>query len=121
MHPDNEPINPIDLRTGTLFITDLATGEETPLGPVTDINETIVPDPISPDAVHWINKAPEATFTIRIPNKKMNRKKFVKQLMANRVPRNVANSMAEIARAHSNPYSWAWLVINFGGFLPWED
>lgn len=119
MHPDN---NPIDLRTGTFFITDPDTGDKTPMGTAADIHiETIIPDPISPEAVHWINKAPEATFTIRIPNKKMNRKKFVKKLMANRVPRDVANSIAEIARANGHSYSWAWLVINFSGFLPWED
>lgn len=117
MHPDN---NPIALGTGTFYITE-STGDRIPLGTAADIHmETIVPDPISPEAVQWINKSPEATFTIRIPCKKMNRKKFVKQLMANRMPRNVANSMAEIARAHGHSYAWAWLVISFGGFLPWE-
>ena len=116
MPTDNEPIN---LSAGTLFIIDPDTGEKTPLK-VTDIHETIVPEPESPDAVHWINKAPEATFTIRIPGKKMNRKKFVKQLMANRVPRNVANSMAEIVQAHRHSYSYGWLVLCIGGYLPWE-
>ena len=119
MPPKDE--NPIMPTMGTLYIIDKATGEETPLGPVTGTIETIVPETISPEAVHWINKNPEATFTIRVPCKKMNRKKFVKQLMANRVPRNVANSMAEIARAHGHSYSWSWLVINFGGFLPWTE
>ena len=117
MHPDNEPIA---LGTGTLFIIDPDTGEKTPLGPIhpatIEIDATI-DTPI----VRKLNKNPEATFTIRIPGKKMNRKKFVKQLMANRVPRNVANSMAEIARAHGHSYSWSWPVINFTGFLPWKE
>jgi len=116
MHPDNEPIA---LRTGTLFIIDPATGEKTPLGhiePATIEIDATIDTPI----VRKLDTNLEATFAIRIPGKKMSRRKFVKQLMANRVPRNVANSMAEIARAHGHPYSWAWLVINCSGFLPWE-
>ena len=120
MHPDKEPINPIALRTGTLFITDPATGEKTPLGPIEPTAIEIDADPLDTPIVRKLDKNLEATFTIRVPGKKMTRKRFVKKLMANRVPRNVANSMAEIARAHGHSYSWSWLVINFGGFLPWE-
>lgn len=118
MHPDNDPIA---LRTGTLYIVDEATGEKTPLGSIEPSAMAIDISITPPDTyIRKIDKNLEASFTIRIPGKKMNRKKFVKQLMANRVPRNVANSMAEIARAHGHSYSWSWLVINFSGFLPWE-
>lgn len=120
MPTDNESINPIALRTGTLFITDLATGEKTPLGPIEPTAIEIDAAPLDTPIVRKLDTNLEATFTIRIPGKKMNRKKFVKQLMANRVPRNVANSMAEIVRNNGDSYSWGWLVICFGGFLPWE-
>ena len=118
MPTDNEPIA---LKTGTLYFIDQATGEKTPLGPIEPTAIEIDAAPLDTPIVRKLDTNLEATFTIRIPGKKMNRKKFVKQLMANRVPRNVANSMAEIARAHGHSYSWAWLVINFSGFLPWED
>lgn len=119
MPTDNEPIN---LSTGTLFFTNPNTGDRTPLGTAVDIHmATIVPDPISPESVHWINKSPEATFTIRIPAKKMSRKRFVKKLMASSVPRNVANDVADLARTHGHSYAWAYLVISCGAFLPWES
>lgn len=118
MPTDNESINPIALRTGTLFITDPDTGDKTPLGPIEPTAIEIDAAPLDTPIVRKLDTNLEATFTIRIPGKKMNRKKFVKKLMANRVPRNVANSMAEIARAHGHSYSWSWLVINFSRFLP---
>ena len=118
MHPDN---NPIDLSGGTLFIIDPDTGEGTPLGTVTDIHETIVPDPISPEAVQWINKSPEATFTIRMHAKKMSRKRFVKKLMGYCVSRNKANAVAAIARERGDSYAWAYMVICFNVITIWEE
>ena len=121
MHPDNEPIT---ISSGTLYIVDPDTGEKDPLGPVNDITETIVPDPISPNATNWVKKAPEsqeASFTITPQFQKMSRKRFVKTLMGYRVSRNRANAVAKIARARGHSYGWALLVIKFIGFQLWVE
>lgn len=115
---DNE--NPITPESGVLYMKNHETGEEIYLGPCSPISTTAA-DPVDTNVVHQINTGAEATFTINIPIRKMNRKRFLKQLMAYRVPRNVANSMAEIVRKNGHPYSWGFLVIKLTGFLPWED
>ena len=115
---DNE--NPIALSAGTLYLKDPATGENICLGPC---NPIINPeeDPVAPSVAHLINIGKEAAFTLNIPARKMNRKRFVKQLMASRVPRNVANSMADIVWMHGHSYSLGYMVISVSGCLPWED
>lgn len=114
---DESPITP---AMGTLYIIAKATGEETPLGPVTSIR-TIEADPREDNVVHRINHSPAATFTFTIRSKRMTRKKFVKMLMADGVPRNIANAMAEIVRNNGDTYSWGYLVIGLSGFLPWKE
>ena len=130
MHPDNEPIS---LGAGTLYIIDPETGEEAPLGQVTQIrcieadnsgtysyNGVQLP-PLPELDVHRIKHPPEATVTFHINSKRMTRKKFVKKLMASGVPRNVANTMAEIVRDHGDSYSWGYLIICLTDHLPWKE
>lgn len=118
MPPKDE--NPIMPTMGTLYIIDKATGEETPLGPVTKI-QTVEADPREDRIVHRINHSPEATFTFTIRSKRMTRKKFVKKLMAAGVPRNIANTLAQIVRNNGDSYSWGYLVIGLSGHLPWKE
>lgn len=117
MHPDNEPIS---LGAGTLYIIDPETGEEAPLGQVTQIRGIEV-DTEEDKIVHRINNPPTATVTFHINSKRMTRKKFVKKLMADGVPRNVANTMAEIVRDHGDSYSWGYLIICLTDHLPWKE
>lgn len=119
MPVDNE--NPIDLSSGTLYMKNLETGEDICLGQCGPITGTIEADPADPIVAGQINLPKEATFTIKIPIRKITRKRFLKLLMSYRVPRNVANSMAEIVRKNGHPYAWGFVVIRFAGFLPWED
>lgn len=132
MPPKDE--NPIMPTMGTLYMIDMATGEETPLGPVTH-TPTIEADasgaysyngvelPPLPDYPIACTNYPEATFTFTftVRSKRMTRKKFLKKLMADGVPRNIANSMAEIVRSNGNSYSWGYFVIGLSGFLPWKE
>ena len=118
MPPKDE--NPIMPAMGTLYITDHATGEETHRGPVTQI-QTVEADPREDKVVHSINHFPTATFTIKLPDKKMTRKRFIKKLMAALVPRNVANSMAELVMIHGHSYAWGYFVISVSGVLPWKE
>ena len=120
---DNE--NPIDLRSGTLYMKVPDTGEVVCLGQCGPITGTIEADPADPIVAGQINMPKEATFTFNIParkmNRKMNRKRFVKKLMGAKVPRNVANSMADIVWMHGHSYSFGYMVISASGYLPWED
>ena len=129
MHPDNEPIS---LGAGTLYIIDQETGEEAPLGQVTQIrgieadtsgaysyNGVQLP-PLPEADVHRIKQPPTATFTFTIRSKRMTRKKFVKKLMADGVPRNIANDMADLVLIHGHTYAWGYFVICVSGVLPWK-
>lgn len=121
MPVDSEnPITPATLASGTLYLIDKTTGEETPLGPVKAIS-TVEAAPENNEVVHRINTGEEASFTFNIQFHKMNRKRFVKKLMAVGVSRNDANSVAEIARKNGHSYSWCYLVIYFTGLLPFKD
>lgn len=116
---DNE--NPIDLSSGTLYMKVPDTGEDVCLGPCRPIAGTIEADPADPIVVGQINLPKEATFTIKIPIRRISRKRFLKLLMSYGVPRNVASSIAEIVRKNGHSYAWGFVVIRFAGFLPWED
>lgn len=116
---DNE--NPITPASGVLYMKDPETGEDVCLGQCGPITDTIEADPADPNVVHRINEPKEATLTIKIPIRKITRKRFLKLLMSYGVPRNVANSMAEIVRKNGHTYAFGFLVIKFTGFLPWED
>lgn len=117
---DNE--NPITPASGVLYMKDPATGEDVCLGQCGPITGTIEADPADEIVIGRINKPQEATLTINIPPiRKITRKRFLKLLMSYRVPRNVANSMAEIVRKSGHTYAWGFVVIKFTGFLPWED
>lgn len=119
MPPENESRH-IMGTMGDLYIIDTATGVETPLGPVTQIR-TVEADPREDKIIARLNPTPTATFTIKMPDKKMTRKRFVKKLMAAGVPRNIANSMAEIALIHCHSYAWSYFVISASGYLPWKE
>lgn len=114
MPTENE--NPIMPAMGTLHII----GEAIDLAQVTEIR-TIEADTREDKVVARINHSPTATFTIRIPDKKMTRKRFVKKLMADGVPRNIANSIAELVRNNGDSYSWGYIVISASGHLPWKE
>lgn len=116
---DNE--NPIIQSSGFLYMNNPETGENVCLGPCRPITGTIEADPDDPIVVGQINLPKEATLTVYIPIQKINRKRFLKLLMSYRVPRNEANSMAEIVRKNGHTYAFGFLVIKFSGFLPWED
>lgn len=119
MPPENESRH-IMGTMGDLYIIDTATGVETPLGPVTQIR-TVEADPREDKIIARLNPTPTATFTIKLPDKKMTRKRFVKKLMAAGVPRNIANSISEIVRNNGDSYSWGYFVISVSGYLPWKE
>ena len=117
---DNE--NPITLASGTLYMKDPETGENHCIGQCGPISSTIEADPADNPVVGRINTGAEATLIVKIPPiRKMSRKRLVKLLMSYRVPRNVANSMAEIVRKNGHTYAWGFLVAKFAGFLPLEE
>ena len=113
--------NPITPASGTLYMKDPETGEEHCLGSCGPINSTIEADPADNIVVGRINTGAEATNTINIPIRKMNRKRFVKKLMAYRVPRNGANAIAKVVRRNGHTYAWGLLTIKLAGYFPWEE
>jgi hypothetical protein len=117
MPTDSE--NTINLGSGMLFMTD-ANGKQIDLGPCSSIG-TIEADPVDKNVVGRINTGAEATFTCTVHSRRMSRKRFVKKLMGYRVPRNVANSMADIVWLYDKSYAWGFFVINASGYLPWEN
>lgn len=97
---------PITPQMGTLY-------------PICDFDHaTVTLEMGSPASIRWTSDGTEASFTIKIPFRKMSRKRFVKKLMAKGLSRNSANFAAKLVENNSSNYRNDYLMITFFGGVP---